>query len=188
MHAALQSAHNQSSLETPLKAEELLSAHFNLAVLEDQTIKHTIPDAEKSPDNMQNAEPSPSAPDNQTYVKIPSRYTENSATRRTYPTGAVAPTCRREFGLVNAIPAGYESDDSWDNLSHDHTHTHNIVPLLILRPYRNSPRRAPEQTAISTAKYNTCANWQCTVFLTLGQSAIRKAHPHPTSAARQSVP
>ena len=147
MHAALQSARNQSSLETPLKAEELLSAHFNLAVLEDQTIKHTIPDAEKSPDNTQNANPSTSAPDDQTYVKIPSRYAENSATRRTHPTGAVAPTCRRDYGLVNAIPAGYESDDSWDNLSHthDHTHTHNIVPLLTLRPWRNSPRRAPEQ-------------------------------------------
>ena len=124
MHAALQSARNQSSLETPLKAEELLSAHFNLAVLEDHTIKSIIPDAEKSPDNDQNAEPSISAPDDQIYVKIPSRYAENSATRRTHPTGAVAPTCRREFGLVNAIPAGYESDDSWDNLSHDHTHTH----------------------------------------------------------------
>ena len=81
MHAALQSARNQSSLETPLKAEELLTAHFNLAILEDQTIKHTIPDAEKSPDNTQNAEPSTSAPDDQTYVKIPSRYAENSATR-----------------------------------------------------------------------------------------------------------
>ena len=123
MHAALQSARNQSSLETPLKAEELLSAHFN---------------AKKSPDNTQNAEPSTSAPDDQTYVKIPSRYAENSATRRMQPTGAVAPTCRREYGLVNAIPVGYESDDSWDNLSHDHTHTHNIVPLLTLRPYRNS--------------------------------------------------
>ena len=147
MHAALQSARNQSSLETPLKAEELLSAHFNLAVLEDQTIKHTIPDAEKSPDNTQNAEPSTSAPDDQTYIKILSRYTENSATRRTHPTGAVAPTCRREYGLVNAIPAGYVSDDSWDNLSHthDHTHTHNIVPLLTLRPWRNSPRRPLEQ-------------------------------------------
>ena len=147
MHTALQSARNQSSLETPLKAEELLSAHFNLAVLEDPTIKHTIPDAEKSPDNTQNAEPSTSAPDDQTYVKIPSRYTENSATRRMHPTGAVAPTCRRDYGLVNAIPAGYESDDSWDNLSHnhEHTHTHNIVPLLTLRPWRNSPRRPPEQ-------------------------------------------
>ena len=188
MHAALQSARNQSSLETPLKAEELLSAHFNLAVLEDQTIKHTIPDAEKSPDNTQNAEPSPSATDDQTYVKIPSRYAESSATRRTHPTGAVAPTCRREFGLVNAIPAGYESDDSWDNLSHDHTHTHNIVPFLTLRPYRNSPRRAPEQQQFRQQKYNTRANWQCTVFPTLGQPAIRKAHPQSTSAARQSVP
>ena len=137
MHAALQSARNQSSLETPLKAEELLSAHFNLAVLEDQTITHTIPNAEKSPDNTQNAEPSTSAPDDQTYVKIPSRYAENSSTRRTHPTGAVTPTRRGDFGLVNAIPAGYESDDSWDNLSHnhEHTHTHNIVPLLTLRPW-----------------------------------------------------
>ena len=147
MHTALQSARNQSSLETPLKAEELLSAHFNLAVLEDPTIKHTIPDAEKSPDNTQNAEPSTSAPDDQTYVKIPSRHAENSATRRKHPTGAVAPTCRRDYGLVNVIPAGYESDDSWDNLSHnhEHTHTHNIVPLLTLRPWPNSPRRPPEQ-------------------------------------------
>ena len=147
MHAALQSTRNQSSLETPLKAEELLTAHFNLAILEDQTIKHTSTDAEKSPDNTQNADPSTSAPDDQTYVKIPSRYAENSGTRRPHPTGAVAPTCRCEYRLVNAIPAGYESDDSWDNLSHthEHKHTHNIVPLLTLRPWRNSPRRAPEQ-------------------------------------------
>ena len=118
-----------------------MTAHFNLAVLEDQTIKQTSTDAEKSSDNTQNAEPSTSAPDDQTYVKIPSRYAENSATRRPHLTGAVAPTCRREYGLVNTIPAGYESDDSWDNLSHthDHTHTHNIVSLLTLRPWRNSP-------------------------------------------------
>ena len=124
-----------------------MTAHFNLAVLEDQTIQHTSTDAEKSPDNTQNADPSTSAPDDQTYIKIPSRYAENSATRRPHPTGAVAPTCRREYGLVKAIPAGYESDDSWDNLSHthDHTHMHNIVPLFTLRLWRNSPRRAPEQ-------------------------------------------
>ena len=57
MHVALQSARNQSSLETPLKAEELFAAHFNLAVLEDQTVKHTNTDAEKFPDNTQNADP-----------------------------------------------------------------------------------------------------------------------------------
>ena len=91
MQAALQTARNQSSLETPLKAEELLTAHFNLAVLEDQTITHASPDAKKSPDNTQDADRSASAQDDQTYVKIPSRYTENSATRRPHPTGAVTP-------------------------------------------------------------------------------------------------
>ena len=147
MHAALQTGRNQSSLKTPLRAEELLTAHFNLAVLEDKTITNTSPDAKKSPDNTQDPDPSTSAPDDQTYVKIPSRYAENSATRRPHPTGAVAPTCRRDYGLVNEMPAGYESDDSWDNLSHnhEHTHMHNIVPLLTLRPWHNSPRRGPEQ-------------------------------------------
>ena len=147
MHTALQMARNQASLETPLRAEELLTAHFNLAVLEDQKDTDISPDAQKSPDTTQDAEPSASVPNDQTYVKIPSHYAENSATRRPHPTGAVAPTYRREYGLVNGILAGYESDDSWDNLSHthEHTHTHNIVPLLTLRPWRNSPRRGHEQ-------------------------------------------
>ena len=110
MHTALQTARNQASLETPLRAEELLTTHFNLAILEDQKAADKSTDAPKSADNTQDAEPSASAPDEQTYVKIPSRYAENSATRRPHPTGAVAPTCRREYGLVNGIPAGYESD------------------------------------------------------------------------------
>ena len=147
MHAALQTARNQSSLETPLRAEELLTAHFNLSVLEDQKNIAISSDAQKSPDTTQDAEPSASAPDDQTYVKIPSRHAENSAARRSHPMGAVAPTCRSEYGLVNGIPAGYESDDSWDNLSHthEHTHTHNIVPLLTLHPWHNSPRRGLAQ-------------------------------------------
>ena len=70
MHAALQTGRNQSSLETPLWAEELLTAHFNLAVLEDKTITDTSPDAKKSPDNTQDPDPSTSAPDDQTYIKI----------------------------------------------------------------------------------------------------------------------
>ena len=147
MHTALQTARNEASLETPIRAEELLTAHFNLALLEDHTATDKSTDAPKSADNTQDAEPSASAPDEQTYVKIQSHYAENSATRRPHPTGAVAPTCRCEYGPVNGIPAGYESDDSWDNLSHthDHTHTHNIVPSLTLRPWRNSPCRGHEQ-------------------------------------------
>ena len=35
MHAVVQTARNQASLETPLRAEELMTAHFNLAVLAD---------------------------------------------------------------------------------------------------------------------------------------------------------
>ena len=157
MHTALQTARNQASLETPLRAEELVTAHFNLAVLEDQKDINNSPDAQKSPNTTQDAEPSASAPDEQTYLKIPSRYTENSATRRPHPTGAVAPTCRHDYGLVNAIPAGYESDDSWDNLSHnhEHTHMHNIVPLLTLRPWRNSPRRGHEQQQMPRQNNNT---------------------------------
>ena len=143
MHTALQMARNQASLEMPLRVEELLMAHFNLAVLEDKKDADISPDAQKPTNTTQDAEPSASAPDKQTYVKIPSHYTENSAARRPHTTGAVAPTRRTEYGLVNGIPAGYESDDSWDNLSHthEHTHTHNIVPLLTLHPWRNSPRR-----------------------------------------------
>ena len=147
MQSVLQTARNQESLETPLRAEELLTAHFNLAVLEDQKYVDISPDAHKPAATTQDAELSASALDEQTYVKIPSRHAEHSASRRPHPTGAVTPTCRREYGLVNGIPAGYKSDDSWDNDSHTHkhTHTHNIVPLLALRPWRNSPRRSREQ-------------------------------------------
>ena len=94
MHSALQSARNQASLETPLRAEELLTAHFNLAVLADQKDVDTTPDAQNPADNIQDAEPSASAPDEQTYVKIPSRYAENSASKRPHPTGAVSPARR----------------------------------------------------------------------------------------------
>ena len=91
MHTALQTGRNQSSLETPLRAEELLTAHFNLAVLDDKTITDTSPDAKKSPDNTQDPDSSTSAPDDQTYIKIPSRYAENSATRRPHPQEQLPP-------------------------------------------------------------------------------------------------
>ena len=147
MHVALQTVRNQASLETPLRVEELLNAHFNLAVLADQKDTDTSPNAQKPAATTQDAELSASVPDEQTYIKIPSHYAETSASKRPHPTGAVAPTCSREYGLVNGIPAGYESDDSWDNDSHthEHTHTHNIVPLLALCTWNNCPRRGCEQ-------------------------------------------
>ena len=129
MHVALQMARNQASLETPLRAEELMSAHFNLAVLSYETDITKMPDAQKPEANILDAEPSASTADEETYIKIPSRnYVANSDSKKQHPTEAIAPTCRREYGVVNGIPAGYETDDSWDNNSHthecDHRHTH----------------------------------------------------------------
>ena len=121
MHLALQTARNQASLETPLRADELLTAHFNLAVISNETDITKTLDAQKPEAITLDTEPSASAADEETYVKIPSRrYTANSDTKKQHPTGAVAPTCRREYGLINGIPAGYETDDSWDNDSHTH--------------------------------------------------------------------
>ena len=148
MHIVLQMARNQASLETPLWADELMTAHFNLAVLSNETDVNKTSDAQKPEATTLDTEPSASAADEETYVKIPNhRYAANCDAKKQHPTGAVAPTCRREYGLVNGIPAGYETDDSWDNDSHthEHTHTHNIVPLLSIRPWNNCPHRGREQ-------------------------------------------
>ena len=148
MHVAPQTARNQASLEMPLRAEELMTAHFNLAVLLNETDINRMPDAQKPEATTLDTDPSTSTANEQTYVKIPSRhYAANCNTKKQHPTTAVAPTCRRDYGLVNGIPVGYETDDSWDNDSHthEHTHTHNIVPLLALHTWNNRPHRGHEQ-------------------------------------------
>ena len=148
MHVALQMARNQASLEMPLRAEELMTAHFNLVVLSNEPDINKTPDAQKPEAITLAADPSTSTADEQTYVKIPSwHHAANCDPKKQHPTGAVAPTCRGQYGLVNGIPAGYETDDSWDNDSHthEHTHTHNIVPLLALCTWNNCPHRGHEQ-------------------------------------------
>ena len=113
MHVALQMARNQASLETPLRAEELMTAHFNLAVLSNETDITKMSDAQKPEATTLDADPSTSTSDEETYIKIPSwHYTANCDPKKQHPTGAVAPTCRRQYGLVNGIPAGYETDAS----------------------------------------------------------------------------
>ena len=125
MHAALQTARNQASLEMPLPVEELMTAHFNLAVLLNEIDINKTPDAQKPEANTLDADLSTSNADEETYVKIPSwHYAANCDSTKQHPTGAIAPTCRQQYGLVNRIPAGYETDDSWDNNSHTDEHTH----------------------------------------------------------------
>ena len=143
MHVVLQTARNQASIETLLRAEELMTAHFNLVVLSNETDINKSPDALKPEANVLDADPSTSNADEETYVKIPSwNYAANSDSKKQHPTGAVAPTCRCEYGLVNGIPAGYETDDSWDNYSHTHEHTHTQHSAIVgLTPPEQSPKR-----------------------------------------------
>ena len=83
MHIALQTARNQASLETQVRAEELMTAHFNLAVLSNETDAYTMPDAQKPEATTLDTEPSASAPDEETYVKIPSwHYAANCDPRK----------------------------------------------------------------------------------------------------------
>ena len=152
MHVALQTAQNQASLETPLQAEQLMTSHFNLAVLSNKTKTNETINAQKPETTTVDAEPSTSTADEEMYVKIPSRHkAANRDPKKAHPTSAVVPTCRRDYGLVNGIPAGYETDDSWDHdsltheLEHAHTHTHNIVPLLALHTWTNHLNREWEQ-------------------------------------------
>ena len=148
MHVALQMAQNQASLETLLRAEQLMTTHFNLAVLSNESNTNKAIDAQKSETTTVDATPSTSTAEEETYVKIPSRHNSaNRDTKRVHPTGAVLPICRREYRLINGIPVGYETDDSWDQNSithepeHIHNHTHNIVHLPTLRTWTNHPNR-----------------------------------------------
>ena len=152
MRVVLQTAQNQASLETPLRAEQLMTAHFNLVVLSNKTKTNETINAQKPETTTVDTAPSTSTADKETYVKIPSRHnSENHDPKKVHPTGTVIPTCRREYGLVNSIPVGYETDDSWDQdsltheLEHVHTHTHNIVPLLALHTWTNRPNRGRGQ-------------------------------------------
>ena len=63
MHVVLQMARNQASLETPLRMEELMTAHFNLAVLSNEININKMPDAQKPEATTLNADPSTSTAD-----------------------------------------------------------------------------------------------------------------------------
>ena len=48
MQVVLQTAQNHASIETPLKAEQLMMAHFNLAILTHDIASNTYLDAQTS--------------------------------------------------------------------------------------------------------------------------------------------
>ena len=67
MHVALQTARNQASLETPLRAEELMTTYFNLADLSNEININQTVDAKKPEATTLDTEPSTSTPDKETY-------------------------------------------------------------------------------------------------------------------------
>ena len=66
MHVALQMAQNQASLETPLRVEQLMTAHFNLAVLLNETKTNQTIDAQKPETTTVDTTPSTSTADEET--------------------------------------------------------------------------------------------------------------------------
>ena len=111
-----------------------MTVHFNLVVLSDNTDENNAFNTQQPEATVNDATLSTSTANEKTYIKVPSRLNSaNRDTKRIQPTRAVSPICRRDYGLINGIPAGYESDDSWDQNSITHepettrNHTHNIV-------------------------------------------------------------
>ena len=151
MHIALQTARNQASLETPLRAEELMTTHFNLVVLSNETDITKMPD----PSNLkplfltQNCQP-------QLRMRRP---------MLRYPVKVMLQiVIQRSNTLLELSPQPVE--ESTDLLMEYRqvtrlmtfgttililirvttcTHTHNIVPLLTLRTWNNRPHRGHEQ-------------------------------------------
>ena len=139
---ALHTAQNSASLETPLQVEQLMTAHFNLAILSNNSDNENAFDAQQPEAATIDAAPSTSTANDETYPKVPTQlHSASRDTPRVQPTTTVSPTHHRNYGPVNRIPAGYESDDSWGSGNHDleitHTHSYNIVPLLALRTWTN---------------------------------------------------
>ena len=152
MQVALQTVHNQASIETPLTADNLMTAHFNLALLTDNL--PTIQSTHAKEPEAATAHPSTSASeqDQETARKTPYKRKCDSHTSkpRTQPTRAVSPTRRDGYGPVCGIPAGYESDNSWDDTStigeQDCTRNNNISTFVAFRRWPNRPHRGQGQS------------------------------------------
>ena len=113
MQVALQTAQNHTSIEMPLKTEHLMTSHFNLATLTDNTASHTAGNASTTETGITEPGPSTFVSEEETICKYPHPNSHTTThDRTTQPTGAVFPTCRGEPRLVTGIPAGYKSDNS----------------------------------------------------------------------------
>ena len=149
MQVTLQTAQNHASIETPLKAEQLMTTHFNLAILTDNIASNRVVDAPASETSVPDPRPSALASKEETICKAPYPNSHaNKCDRSVQLTSTVLPTYRAEPGPVRGIPVGYESDNSWDFSDageQDCSNQHNIMPLLAYTSWRGRPNRGQEQ-------------------------------------------
>ena len=144
MQIAFQTAQNQASIETPLRAEQLMHAHFNLALLPNSYTDNEQSNAKTDKTTTVDTGPSTSATEQEMRVKTTYRHSSgNKCANTIQPTGTVPPTYRRTSDMVNGIPVGYESDDSWNCPSPDTEQMprcdRNIIPLVAIRSWNRLP-------------------------------------------------
>ena len=145
MQVALQTVQNESSIETPLIVQSLMTVHFNLAILMNDIPPQT--DAQEPEGTTVDARPSTSASE-ETACKTTHHNSKRKAQTpkpTTQPTRAVSPTRRDDgYGPVCGIPAGYESDDTWDGTSDFGEHpceTTNDISTFVAYRWPRHPRR-----------------------------------------------
>ena len=161
MQIAFQTAQNQASIETPLQAEQLMHAHFNLALLQNTGIDNKQSNAMADKTAIVDNGPSTSATEQETRVKTTYKYSSGSKCAATGQlTGTVPPTCRQTSDVVNGIPVGYESDDSWHSHSNDieqmPRRDRNIIPLVAIRSWSGRPGRGRGQNYRQNNNFQRC--------------------------------
>ena len=147
MQVVLQTAQNNASIQTPLRAEKLMTAHFNLAILTNNTASEKPANAQESEVAVADPSPSTSTSDQEMTCNTSYKCKGDLAIARTrmQPTGAVTPNRRSDYGLVCAIPVGYESDNSWDGIStigeQDNLRNNDITSIIAFRMWTNRRNR-----------------------------------------------
>ena len=108
MQVALQTAQNHASIETPLKAEQLMTVHFNLAIVMDNIASNSVVDAPASETSIPDPGPIAFISEEETICKTPHPNSHtNKHDRSAQLTTAVLLTYQVEPGPVRGIPAGY---------------------------------------------------------------------------------
>ena len=150
MQIAVQMAQNQASIETLLRSEQFMNAHFNLAVLTDEHGYNKEVNAKTSKIAAVDTGPTTSTAEQETYIKTLCRNNSGrKGTKWPQPTGTIPSTCRGDFDYINGIPSGYASDNSCvcnsTIVKLDNIHNHDIVPLVACRVWTAHPSRGRGQ-------------------------------------------